>query len=197
MSAPPTKPDAPISFGFKCAWYALRTNDLDAVVSALGIAAPVISSWANGIEAAYTGKVFVTPPLGEWILAVGTSLFHQDHSAEKSVAPILKRLSRTFGEAQYFATHRVVEAHCWALARNGTIARAFEYVGDHGEITWNTGNPTEAEHLLGAEVLEFPGPSESHVMQVASAWSIDPSELESNHTQLSLGLVGTQATVAP
>lgn len=190
MPTQQSETDLPISFGYKCAWYALCTNDPDAVISALGIVRPSVSNWEAGIDAAYGEKVFVTPPLGEWILAAGTPLFHSDRSAETSVAPMLARLSKVFGEVQYFATQRVVEAHCWALARNGTILRAFEFVGDHGEISWSVGEPTEAERLLGEEALQFPGPNEDDVMKVAGAWSIDPSDLESHFTEPSLGRVG-------
>jgi hypothetical protein len=184
------EPDKPISFGYKCAWYAMRTNDIEAAVLAMGLAGTVESSWAHGVEAAHSDKVFVTPPLGGWILALGRTLFHVDTTHAESVVPMLTKLSSVFGEAQYFATHRVVEAHCWALARVGKLIRAYAYVGDQGEITWDEGQPTEAELALGEGALEFPGPNESQLMQIAEAWSINPSELESTFNQPSLGRLG-------
>jgi hypothetical protein len=187
------EPDTPVSFGYKCAWYAIHTNDADAVISALGLAGAVETTWRQGVEAAYSGKVFVTPPLGHWILAAGTALFYKGVRPEPSVVPILTKLSEAFGEAQYFATHRVVEAHCWALARAGKLVRAYAYVGDQGQVTWNDGEPTEAERALGEGALELPGPNEGDLMKVAGAWSVDPSELESNITQPSLGRLGEVA----
>jgi hypothetical protein len=188
MPNPPPKPDTPVSFGFKCAWYAARTSDLDAVVAALGLRNVVEATWQRGVAAAYADKVFVTPPLGKWVLAAGVTLFYDGDQPAGSVLPVLKKLSKTFGEAQYFASHRVVEAHCWALARDGTLVRGFSYVGERGEINWNEGKPTEAERALGKEALELP--DESHVMQIAAAWSIDPSELESSQHKPGLGRLG-------
>jgi hypothetical protein len=165
----------------------MPTNDIAAAVSALGLARAIDSSWGEGVAAAYSDKVFVTPPLGTWILAVGKVLFYEGNTPEKSVVPKLTKLSNVFGEAQYFATHRVVEAHCWALARAGTVVRAYAYVGDQGEVTWNEGELTEPELALGEGALGFPGPNESQLMEVAQAWSVNPSELESSFTQPGFG----------
>jgi hypothetical protein len=171
-------PNKPISFGYKCAWYAVRTRDTDAVVAALGLVEAAESNWLRGAEGAYADKIFVTPPVGEWTLAVGRRLFYEGNPAESAVVSTLTKLSETFGESQYFATHRVVEAHCWALARSGKLVRGYSYVGDRGEVVWNEGQPTDAEQALGHEVLES-GPNESQLMEIAGAWSVNPSELES------------------
>src|SRR3954447_16049791 len=101
MATRSPKPDKPVPFGYKCAWYALRTKNVDAVVAALNLKGVAESTWAKGIVAAYADKVFVTPPLGEWILAAGWCLFYEGESP-KSVRPILTKLSKQFGEAQYF-----------------------------------------------------------------------------------------------
>jgi hypothetical protein len=167
----------------------MRTHDIEAAVSALGLAGAVDSSWNEGVEVAYSKGIFVTPPLGDWILAVGQAMFCEGNAPKESVAPILIKLSKAFGEAQYFATHRVVEAHCWALARAGKLIRGYCYVGDHCENTWNEGEPTKAELALGKRTLES-GPNESQPMAVAGAWSVNPSELESNFTQPGIGRRG-------
>src|SRR5262249_20329556 len=111
----------------------------------------------------------------------------------KSVKPFLTKLSKRFGEAQYFWSYRVPEAHGWVVARAGELVRAFGYVGERGEITWNEGKPTEAELALGEEVLDFPGPNESHVMEVAAAWSVNPCELETQFTETGSGRLGVVA----
>ena len=190
MATRSPKPDAPVSFGYKCAWYAMRTNDSDAVVAALGMGRTVESTWGKGIEAAYADKVFVTPPLGDWILAAGWCLFYEGETPADSVQPLLTKLSKKFGEAQYFCTYRVPEAHVWAVARAGKLIRAFGYIGERCEITWNVGRPTKAELALGEEALDIPGPDESQVMEIAGAWSINPCEIESEYTQPSLGRLG-------
>ncbi len=187
------KPDSPVSFGFKCAWYAVRAADAQAVAEALDVAKVVPVTWTRGVGAAYSlsGKknVFFTPPLGEWTLAAGISLLASDDPATE-VEPVLKKLSKRFGEAQYFSSHRVVEAHCWAMAQKGKLVRAFYFVGESGENPWNEGKPTKAERALGKDALKFPGPDESNVMSVAAAWSVDPSELESADFDVGLGLLG-------
>jgi hypothetical protein len=193
MATRPPKPDKPVSFGFKCAWYAAKTDDGAAVAAALGLRNLVESPWARGIAAAYADNVFVTPPLGEWVLAAGWKLFYDGRTPAPTVLPILKKLSKAFGEAQYFASYRVPEAHCWALARDGKLVRAFGFVGERGECNWNEGRPTNAERALGRAALEFPGPDESHVMKVAAAWSIDPSELESGRYEPGVGRLGEVA----
>src|SRR2546423_903267 len=93
MATRSPKPDQPVPFGYKCAWYALRTSDVDAVVTALNLKGVAASTWAKGIVAAYADKVFVTPPLGEWVLVAGWSLFYEKESP-KSVQPLLTRLSK-------------------------------------------------------------------------------------------------------
>jgi hypothetical protein len=168
----------------------MRTRDTQAVVTALGLTGVVDSNWRDGIVGAYADNVFVTPPLGDWTLAVGLALFFSTATPESSVPPILTKLSQEFVVAQYFATHRVVEGHCWALARDGKLVRGFCFVGDRGEFPWNYGTRTPAEVSLGIGAPEFPGPNEEQLMNLAGAWSIDPSKLESNFTQPSLGRLG-------
>jgi len=166
---------------------------MDAVVAALGLKNAARSTWADGIQSAYSDKVFVTQPLGEWILAAGCCLFYTGDAPADSVLPVLRKLSEQFGEAQYFLTHRVVEAHVWARACSGRLMRGFGYVGESGEVTWNQGTPTEVELELGEAILQFPRPNEDHVMRVAAAWSVNPCELESQFTEPGLGQVGVLA----
>ena len=67
-----TTPDAPVAFGYKMCWAALRSEDGLAIASALGFASPEPASWAHGVEAAYAGSVFITPPMegGRWSRAM-------------------------------------------------------------------------------------------------------------------------------
>jgi hypothetical protein len=108
--------DLPVSFGPKMAWLALDTTDTKAAATALGLQGARDATWAEGIEAAHQGSVFVTPPLADWTLAAGTALFPLDR-ADALVKPLLERLSRQFGDAQFFCTHRDVELYVWARAR--------------------------------------------------------------------------------
>ncbi len=67
----PNDPDAPVAFGPRMSWLAVETTDTQAVAEALEVREPRSATWARGIEAAHRGAVFLTPPLGDWTLAVG------------------------------------------------------------------------------------------------------------------------------
>lgn len=205
-------PDLPVPFGSRIAWLALDTNDTDAVATALGMRAPRRTNWADGIAAAYQASVFVTPPLGDWTLAVGTPLFPPDR-AEAFVKPLLERLSRQFGEAQYFGTHRDVEMHIWARARKGRLIRGHGWLGQKALTLWDEGSPTDEEQeLVGSDEdtessepvqAETGGqkpsiqPNEEYVMQLASLWSIDPMTLDEEFKEPVLGLLDTIPQTKP
>jgi hypothetical protein len=147
-----TDPDLPVPFGPKMAWLALDTTDTQAVAGALGLRGARAATWAEGINAAHQASVFVTPPLGEWTLAVGAALFPPDR-ADAFVKPLLERLSRQFGETQYFCTHRDFELHVWARARKRRLVRGYGWLGQKGLTLWDEGAPTKEERDLG-----FPPP---------------------------------------
>jgi hypothetical protein len=200
------QPDQPRPFGYKIAWLALRTTAADAVASALGMTESRIATWVEGIAAAYDpSSVFVTPPLAGWTLATGVSLFSPD-TVEAFAKPLLARLSRAFGDAQYFCTHRVVEAHIWARAVEGRLVRGYGWVGDQGVTLWDEGMQTQEERDLGfgffdercSEVgqrdywtrKDLTFPNENCVMRLAGRWSIDPSTLDEKFTEPGLGVLG-------
>jgi hypothetical protein len=68
--------------------------------------------------------------------------------AVEAISKDIVTLSATFGEAQGFASHRVIEYHHWMLARNGRLVRCFAYIGETGELLANNGSLTDAEHKL-------------------------------------------------
>lgn len=188
------EPDLPVPFGPKLAWLALDTPDTEAVAAALGLQETRAATWAEGIEAASQGPVFITPPLGDWVLAVGTSLFPPER-AEVFVKPILERLSSQFGDAQYFGTHQNVELHLWARARQGKLVRGYGWLGQQGLTLWNEGAPTRQERALGFSFLDSqsptgPFPDENCVMQLAGLWSIDPTTLDEEFQEPVMGLLG-------
>jgi hypothetical protein len=191
------QPDSPASFGYKCAWLAIRDTDTMSVVRALALRDPEPSTWAAGVRAVYAGKVFVTPPLGPWVLAASISLPDSgDANTPDLASPLLARLGRLFSEVQYFGTHRVVEWHAWGRVVSGTLVRKFAFVGDQGVVAWNEGSPTPEEISLGLsftpEALEEGSfPDESNVMALAGLWSIDPSVLEDQGLEPGLRVVGS------
>jgi hypothetical protein len=196
---PTADPDLPVPFGPKIAWLALDATDAEAVAAALGLRGGQAATWADGIDGAYQGSVFVTPPLADWTLAVGTGLFPPDR-VEAFVKPLLERLSLQFGDAQYFCTHRDVELHVWARARKGKLVRGYGWLGDKGLTLWDEGRPTKEERELGfqfgggqAQNINGALPDEGGVMQLASLWSIDPTTLDGQFKEPVLGLLGKVA----
>ena len=77
--------------------------------AALGLEETRAAAWAEGIAAASQASVFVTPPLGDWTLALGAALFPPDQ-AETFIKPLLERLSRgRFGRGPGISSAHVSE----------------------------------------------------------------------------------------
>ncbi len=183
--------DVPVPFGPKAAWLALDTTDCEAVAAALYIRELRVATWEEGVAAAYKSSVFVTPPVGQWTLAVSTDLNAFEQTAA-AVRPLLERLSRRFRDAQYFCTNQDIGTHVWARARRGEFVRGF---GWNGQAFWNEGGLTPEERDLGFEFGDGQPPTEDSVMQLASVWSIDPTSLNEQYKEPVMGLLGEFATV--
>jgi hypothetical protein len=175
-------------FGYKSAWLAFRDQPAERVVAVLQLRDCNSADWQSGLKAAYDRpdgqlghRVFVTPSLNGWTLVVGTT------------------------EVQYFATHRVVEAHIWARAVDGHLVRAFSYVGESGETRRDDGKRDPTEEAFGFFVSgraptgdvedeagdwQVASPREEHVMAIARAWSLDPSSLDGLALDVPDGIVG-------
>lgn len=198
--------DSPIGFGYKCMWIAVKTTDQEKIADLLGFDKSQKTNWKNGIENAYNNSLFITPPIDEWTLIVGYGFPREDngHGLSK-IKDLLARLSSKFGEAQYFASHRVVEYHCWIKSIDGKSVRAYGYVGESGENievfgeettieqTYKLGNTLSAEaqqdeKYYAREDLTYP--DEEMVMEVAESWSINPTTLDERIDVKGLGIVG-------
>ena len=178
---PPPAPDVPLAFGRKCAWLAIRSGSVLEVSLALKLARPQPANWAVGLERADAGQVFVSPVVGEWVLAISTQLPEAAASLE-TLQQMLIRLSQKFGEAQYFASHRVSAYHAWAKAQQGQIVRAYAFLGETGACLWNAGAATPEEVELNFDFAAETDPAqpaawqadEESVLAVARRWSVDP-----------------------
>lgn len=198
--------DMPTPFGPKTAWLAVETTDTKALGEALELREYGEATWADGIAAAQQGAVFVTPPLADWTLAVGTALFPPDRT-DAFVKPLVERLSDQFGEAQYFATQSDFQLHIWARARRGRLVRGYGWLGQRDLTLWNEGAPTEQERELGFHFSDGLGdptgittqslrtPDEACVTQLAYLWSIDPTALNADYKEPALGLLGRRPWV--
>jgi hypothetical protein len=193
-------PEAMVGFGYKQAWLAVRDGAAGDVALALGLRDLGPVPWRHGVDLAYLtdDRVAVTPPLAGagaslWLLVTGRWLV-SPHSPVDTTT-----LSAALGtEVQLYVTHRVVELHRWERAVDGTLMRAFQYVGEAGEIMDWRGQPDDAELAAGlpmtpdsvAEVLV----SEMDVMRIASRWSVDPTSLEGRPAPGPLHIAAAPAT---
>ena len=176
--------DAPVPFGYKCAWYVVQSESIDSVAKAFGLKRTIQANWKTGIDAAYEGLVFVSPPIEGWVFVVSTSFAKLSlESLRAKVTSSLERLSNDFGQAQFYATNRVVELHIWARAANGQVERAYGYDGEEGQTFWMEGEATLPEVNIRTEIGE-------HVlMEIAGEWSISPIDLDKLDLDPSLGLL--------
>lgn len=147
--------------------------------------------------------VFITPPVNDWTFVVGRWMVGAGGEGDViDVEKLITKLSIQFGEVQAFATHRIVEYHHWMLAKNGCLIRSFAYEGDGDGVLTNKGELTLIEESYKwdqfykfvcfsdeeDELDEFEDeedqfdevwlPNEETVMEVAGAWSINPTEIE-------------------
>jgi hypothetical protein len=201
-------PDTPVSFGRKCSWLAIESHNPQAVVAALGLMDVQLSVWKAGINAAYEGLCFVSPPVRKWILVVSRSLPDVgDQRHPDLCTPFLLELGEQFREVQFFATYRIVMAHAWARLIDGQLIRQFAWVD--GAKHWNVGEETSEETALGLHFVDssqidwpdddeaadelaetIPTPGEDDVLRLAGAWSIDPSRLAEQELPPSIGYIG-------
>lgn len=192
-------------FGYKMAWLAVEGGHAARIIDALGLRDVGPVDWKAGLDRAYewdlssrTGygrHVFIAPPIDGWTLCVGTGLFAYTDDDGSDFGKRIAKLSRDLDtRVQYFGTHRVVEAHSWALAERGQLIRAYYYLGESGQTFVDIGPKTVEEVALGFAFfderlpqaqsdgywdrtdLDFPG--ENHVMALAGAWSISPVDLD-------------------
>ncbi len=212
-----TDPDSPREFGFKMNWFAIRTTDVDAVLTALQMGEGREANWSSGIEAAYSFRAigfdkdlaFVTPAVNGWVMVLGATLpypvMHTDDrhgGIGAAFDQLFARLSASFSEVQFFGSDRRVGFIAWARHRRGEADRIFAF-GD-GDVYANVGSQTADETELGlpdvngltpeqaSEKLfdgEQPLPDEDVPLQLAQRWSINPGLLEEMSLPPSCGRV--------
>lgn len=197
-----TTPDSPISFGYKCTWLAIRTENIQKISELLKLKRTSVCNWKYGINKAYDNSIFICPPIDGWVLVVGNKLPDGDGN---EIQELLITLSKEFQEAQFFATHRVTEYHCWIKALNGKIIRLYSFLGESGENISVEGKPTEFEkkyNLINTfskeaedssyfERKDLTTPDEEFIMQVADNWSINPMTLDNRiDVPKGLGIIG-------
>jgi len=209
-------PDEPLAFGYKTAWLAIRADDAEAVCGALGISDREVANWLTGMAAVHKGAAFVTPSVDGWVLVINNSLSWLANFEDADMTrEHLERIGRPFQCLYYFSTDRVTECHMWARVTSGRVERVFAYLGETGEVLENIGQPTAEEWsfalpVLSAAVgpveadetpdghLEMPlVPEETHVLELARMWTIDPLQLPSLAPSASTGWLSRTWAPAP
>ena len=185
-SEPSIEPDYPCPFGYKTLWYAVKNETPHSVIEKFKLNILCWANWKSGVPVAYetsitspvNKKIFVSPCLDGYVLIIGI------HPLTHGNDEIVKSHALLFDELQFFASHRVVDYYCWAKFQNHNLVRAYAYVGDVNEISWNEGTITAEELVLGFD--RFPAtetelgeedvvfPNEEDVLYIAKAWGIDP-----------------------
>ena len=181
-----------------CRWLAIKANDPAAVQNVLHLHAPMPCSWEEGLIEARERKLFISPPVGGWILVVGSSLPDPTEDVDECYR-FLTSLSRKLGHVQFFSTNRFDNHHAWALIDQGRVFRAYAWAG---ETLWNQGPMTAAEKDLKLSCFDYAtGQSNferkdslvlntERVPQLASRWSLDPSSIDERQFKTGYGITG-------
>jgi hypothetical protein len=194
--------DLPQPFGRSMAWLAVETTDTMAVARQLGLRDVHETTWLDGLDAAHRGRVFVSPPVGEWTLVASTSFFHPPHSTAQNIAELLARFAN-WPDVQYFCNLPEIGLWVWARAKSGSVQRGYGWLGAERTTIWEKGLPTEEEELLGLRFVDAQCPlvpgdepkswqpaNEDDLFRLASLWSIDPTNLNEELLEPMSGLLG-------
>ena len=211
------EPDLPHPFGYKSAWFAVKSEDTSAIFEAFQLTERQVSNWQAGIgfsydmDRQYKGvkkPVFVAPPVEGWTLVLaGLNIVADSPAGVENVRRILNVLSECFGEAHYYGSYRVVGYVAWFRSIGGEVTRGFSFAD--GTLFANDGQTTQAELDMGCfdmtgmdeeqlwEAIEAEeeddrfGFSEDDPMELAGVWSVNPLALgQINGANPGTGLAG-------
>jgi hypothetical protein len=126
----------PEPFGYKIAWFAVRSEDPKKVAAALELTNVQPAGWKYGVAHAYGNvendyRVFVSPPVRGWVLALGLPILFEadDHAKTRMI-----ELSRRFSEAEFFGSMRVSDVYVWGRAVDGRVVRYFYEGGGNRRV---------------------------------------------------------------
>lgn len=190
--------DAPAFSQRPTAWVAVRSRNLAAVQSALGLSNPRPCTCVQGLTGDQT--LFITPPIQGWILITGSRLPDPADDVDACFR-FLVDLSRKLGHVQFFSASSALNHHAWVRAESGRVIRAYAWAG---RTLWNQGVRTQAEIDLGLRCLHYfenPGSGLFHssdflvvnterVPLLAAAWSIDPATIDEHTLEETSGITG-------
>lgn len=190
-----------LPFAQPSTWLAIRNRNVDAVLESLGIQDVTPCSWEDGLAGVDERKIFVSPPIGGWVLVFGSSLPEPGDDIDV-VFRFVTSLSGRLGHVQYFHTNPVVYQHAWARSEYGRILRGFAWTD---ETIWNQGGSTLAERQLKmtcpdyGERLECDGlfgqpdfviANAERVPVLAARWSVDLANVDTRVFDRQRGVAG-------
>lgn len=182
--APAPPPHTPLLFQ-PTTWLAIRGATPLAVQQALDLRNATACSCLVGLAETETRRLFITPPLGDWVLVFGGPLPDPADDVDRCFH-FLRELSRQLGHVQFFHARPVLGHHGWAMLEDGRPVRAYAWAG---ETVWNQGTVTEAERALGMVCHDYGSADDTawlelqqsvrangeHLPMLAGRWSIDPT----------------------
>jgi hypothetical protein len=187
-------------FNVPSRWLAVRSGNPQLVQAALGLNNPTPCSWEEGLTAAHEHKLFISPPIGGWVLVMGSNLPEPGDDVDRCFR-FLMDLSRKLGQVQFFSLNRAVNHHAWVQAEFGTVRRAYAWAG---RTLWNQGALTRAEIELGLKCHPYgegeqrvdfgrPDPAALNTERLpllAARWSLDPTSIDARVLRENQGIAG-------
>jgi hypothetical protein len=181
-------------------WVAIKSEDVSAVQTALGLHNPKPCSLQKGL--AGEEKLFIAPPISGWILVFGSELPDPSDDID-ACFHFVSGLSRKLGQVQLFSASRILYHHAWIRAENGKIQRAYAWAG---KTVWKQGARTPAERDLDLACFDYGETSElgswnipdiiiSNVDKVpflSARWSLDPATLDERSLERGRGVAGEE-----
>jgi hypothetical protein len=179
-------------------WLAVKSRNLRAVQSALGLHNPKPCSWIEGL--ANDEKLFIAPPVKGWIIVMGSGLPEPCDDVDAFFRFLLE-ISRKLGRVQFFNASAVVQHHAWIEADHGRVVRAYAWAG---RTLWSQGKLTLAERELGLNCFDYSDPTQpfpfslrdrinanvEKVPLLAARWSLDPAAIDESFLQHERGVAG-------
>ena len=179
------------TFGYKIGWMAVKTDAPESIIDPIGLNDFSAVGWNEGIQAAYKGKLFITPVLNGWVQLVGDcdpvlEGYFKGHMMEPNPDYVnellyygMAQMSTIFAEVQFFYSHRTSGTYTYAKANEGKILRAF-YLDLHSGNRHEIGEPSDLEIYHGGTQIDglwekcVEDLGEDLPSFMAGQWSIDP-----------------------
>jgi len=218
--------DSPRGF-FDNSWLAVERGSVDAISKTLELSELRTVTWSEGLNAvcgdfwdaelegnAALSRVFITPEVSGWRLAVGgwlggdggrratATICSSSHPGPivvpseeggvslDEIARYCRELSATFGAAHAFTEQGRMDWYQWILASGGVIQRLYCW---NGKALRDEGDMPEVERRIHERDGTEEGwePNTGDVGAIAGHYSIDPDLVDLSTPSVGVGFLGT------